>query len=52
MMKKQYDALEAKAMLFVSKQSLALIDLDDLQNVTGGSGTAVTPSDSDIKIEL
>ena len=52
MMKKQYDAPEAKAMLFASSQSLALINLDDLQIAGGGPGNAATPSDSDIKIEL
>ena len=53
-MKKYYEAPEAKAMVFVSKQALAF-NFDDLQDVTQDphqAGDATIISKSDIMIPL
>lgn len=53
-MKKYYEAPEAKAMLFVSSQALAL-NFDDLQNVLQDpreAGDATVVSKNDILVPL
>ena len=50
-MKEIYVAPEANLVCFEANEKLAnIIDFDELLNLSGGKGDAVTPSDGDINI--
>ena len=50
-MKEIYTAPEANLVCFEANEKLAnIIDFDQLLNLSGGQGDAVTPSDGDINI--
>lgn len=52
-MKENYTSPQASLVGFApSEQLAAVIDFDDLLNISGGSGSTTTPSETDIKIEL
>ena len=52
MMKTKYEAPQAQYQLFVAIEALAEIGMTDLLQGSNGPGSAVMPSQSDIKIKL